>query len=251
MKKKLLLLLVFIFIIGCSSQKNSEKKEYGISKLEEKIGLNSQEIQAKISINVPDFKNSADALIKVLNKDTIAIDIFGPFGIKLGYLWSDRDSFVFLNFFQSIVYIGTPSSENFKMSAMIDLSFEDLISILRAEPIAEIDKYVKKESTDNSTIYLRRLPNSIEFIQVDDLSNNIIQYQRQDNNKETTVKVFLENYTQYEDFFLPDIIKTEVPKENGSVTFTINQRLINTLTDKIEKPNYPTSFKLIDLDKLN
>lgn len=242
--------LLVLLTIGCATTNNTKSDKSLKNKLNIKHSLLSQEINANIKINVPDFKNSANAKIKVLNKDTITIDIYGPFGVKLGYLWSDSSEFIFLNYFQSLAFKGTPSAENFRMSAMIDISFADLIAMLRAEPIADIGDYELSDNYNNKYIYARKLQNNIEFISVNE--NNLIeQYQRQNNDKETLVKVFLNKYSNYGDYALPDEIIAEIPEQNGFITFEFKNRKINTELSDMQKPKIPSSFKISDLDALN
>lgn len=252
MKKIIILFaLISLLVAACSKRNISTDAEIDKNSLSKKQGLLAQDIQATISINMPELKNSAEAQIKLQGSDTIFIDIFGPFGIKLGTLWSDRNQFVFLNYFQSYAYVGTPSAENFKMSAQIDMSFDDLISIFRAEPIADISEYEQDLSNDSNLLFKRKVNDEAEFLLVDPTNNTIKQYQRQNSSGESVLKIFLENYKNYSEFLLPDKINVNLPLENGSVTFELKKRLINTVLTNISKPELPSSFKTIDLDKLN
>lgn len=252
MKKIILLVAITLLIFTACSKKNITTGDtLPNGSLSKKIGLYSQEIQATISINMPEMKNTAEALIKLKGADTIFIDIFGPFGIKLGSLWSDKNDFVFLNYFQSYAYLGSPSAENFKMAAQIDMSFDDLMSIFRAEPVADISQYLLEDSSDSKIIYKRKVNQEIEFIIVNPLSYSISQYQRQNSSGETVLNIYLDEYKNYSEFLLPDKIIANLPLEGGAVTFELKKRLVNTLQEQIAKPALPSSFKIIDLDKLN
>jgi hypothetical protein len=149
-----------------------------------------------------------------------------------------------------LAFIGTPSAENFEMSAMIDLSFEDLISIFRAEPIADITEYETKDEINDQYVFMRKIEENAEFILVNKSNNEIMQYQRQNSRKETVLNIFLENYNQYDKFLLPDEIIANIPEQNGSVTFTFQERKVNIPLDEVKRPSIPSSFKTTDLDKL-
>ena len=165
MKKILILMFSCALILAsCAGPKSATDKKSMLKDIDKKDKLVYQEMKAKLKINFPDLKNTADAVIKLQNSDTLAIDIFGPFGVKFGKLWADKDNFIFLNYFQSVVFTGTPSAENFKTAAMIDLSFDDLTAMMRAEPIADFSEYSIIEENETTTLFGRKVGNIAEFI---------------------------------------------------------------------------------------
>ncbi len=72
-----------------------------------------------------------DALAR--SRDSLKIGLTGPFSIPVGALSATRESFLFYNAQEGTAYEGRPDRETFAKLMMIDLDYEQMVSMIRGE----------------------------------------------------------------------------------------------------------------------
>ncbi|MEO5928307.1 MAG: DUF4292 domain-containing protein [Candidatus Kapaibacterium sp.] len=72
-----------------------------------------------------------EALIR--SRDSLRIDLVGPFAVPLGSLSSTPDQFTFFSVEEGVAIDGAPNRETFGKMLMIDMDYNEMVSMLRGE----------------------------------------------------------------------------------------------------------------------
>jgi len=107
-----------------------------------------------------------DALVR--GRDSLKINLVGPFGIPVGALSATPSEFLFFNAQEGEAIEGVPDRETFGKLMMLDLEFDEMASMLRGElpRIPEPGTYTAEED-DGVMHYTVRKGHSIERFDVD------------------------------------------------------------------------------------
>lgn len=257
MKKHFILLLVFAIISSCSTTQKTKRidlpqKYEATDILINKVDLEYINAYAKFSAEVNGSSQSFAGRYRLAGQDSISMDIFGPFGIAVGRLYSSSDLFLFHNIFENSAYEGIPSAKNFQRTAQINVSFADLIAIVRAEPLNDPDEYKLFDLDTNKNIAIYQNIEKKRYIELIKYSFNegaITQYQRKTSDGSLYLKVSLQNYMLYKNWRLPETIVFEFPLNNSKLEMNIKEMTINTYDGKPFSFSLPSGIEKINLDK--
>lgn len=72
-----------------------------------------------------------DAIMR--GRDSMKINLIGPFGVPLGAMSATEEQFIFLNAQEGVALEGRPDRETFGKLLMINLEYGEMISMLRGE----------------------------------------------------------------------------------------------------------------------
>jgi len=125
--------VVVSFFYGCSSTTTSETIEIlPADRLVKKLEANRRKIRSfegsgTLTINTPDFTNSASFNVVMVKPDSIYLTIMGPFGIELAQALVTKRAFTFYETLSNTVYMGEMNDDVLRNILRIDLSFSDLL----------------------------------------------------------------------------------------------------------------------------
>lgn len=241
--------LIFM-MVACSSGKqlagDSAKSENDLFKRAE---LKNIEMEASATFDFKDFQNSAFTKLKVANRDSVSLTVNGPFGIVVGKLYSTRDKFLFVNYLENLVFVGSPTAENIERTARIHISYEDMIAIFRNEATQDFAKYTIVSQKDDQIIYMAKTKEQFsEFVVYSKKEAAIVQYQRKDKENKLILNVFCQDFKKNGSFNLPNKIVFKFPEVEGSVTYDISSIVVNEAFNKPFKFEYSKNAKKIELD---
>lgn len=107
-----------------------------------------------------------DALVR--GRDSLKINLVGPFGVPVGALSATPSEFLFFNAQEGEAIEGTPDRETFGKLMMLDLEFDEMASMLRGElPRIPAPGTYTAEEVDGVMRYTVRKGHSVERFAVD------------------------------------------------------------------------------------
>jgi outer membrane lipoprotein-sorting protein len=129
-----IVLLSFLFLFGCSSEKEitTTEKLIPANRLIKKLEGNRRKIKTfegsgTIHIKSEKFTGKTSFQILIKKPDSIKISIYGPFGIDIAHGLFSKNNFMFYDVLKNRVFIGENSDDVLNKMFKIDLSFEELI----------------------------------------------------------------------------------------------------------------------------
>lgn len=251
MKTYILLLIISISLISCSSVKNtSDTSINNITFPERNNQFKNLSIKSSISAAMKDQSMMASANIMIAQMDSISMNLFGPFGIPFGKLYAIKEYVLFYNIMTNQVLEGKPTPENMKTAVFLPLSYEDFIRLIRCETPGEPKEFVFEKNLNDDELLFKNSQNSkyIEFAVLSKSNKVITQYQRKDNDGTLLLHVFYMNYTKNNgiDFAQKQLYK--FPELDVNLTLDITDLKINPVFDKPFSFSIPANIDRIKLE---
>ncbi len=128
------IVITFLFN-GCSSTTVTQQNEVEIlpaDRLVKKLEANRRKIRkfegtGTISINSPQFNNSANFQVILQKPDSVYLVVFGPFGIELANILIAKKEFIFYDALSNTAYRGEANTSVLKEIFKIDIALNDLV----------------------------------------------------------------------------------------------------------------------------
>lgn len=138
-----------------------------------------------------------DALVR--GRDSLKITLIGPFGVPVGALSATPDAFLFLDAQQGDAYEGRPDRESFGKLLMMELEYEEMISMLRGElpRFPEPGTYTAVK-TDDIITYEVRTPRTLERFTIDIEDATLQNYSRARLTGDATQEELAITYSDYQ-----------------------------------------------------
>lgn len=130
------MLVVFGLLPGCVPSKPTEEVEIlAADRLVIKLETNRRKIKTfegngTISVETPQFSNSASFRVIVAKPDSVFLAINGPFGIELATALITKKNFQFYNAMGNTLYRGQTDNDLLREIFRINISFTDLMDAL-------------------------------------------------------------------------------------------------------------------------
>lgn len=238
-RSALIVLLGFLFLFGCSSEKEitTTEKLIPANRLIKKLEGNRRKIKTfegsgTIHIKSEKFTGKTSFQILIKKPDSIKISIYGPFGIDIAHGLFSKNNFMFYDVLKNRVFIGENSNDVLKKMFKIDLSFEELIDAfagavnltdkLRTEPSG----YEVLEDIYNLT-YIDKSENkkNIYRITKDDLK--ITEYLVSTLSNEELLLGEYSKFENFEDVEIPMALLIRNRSENQSINIDYKKIKVN------------------------
>lgn len=251
MKKVIFYLFALLSVItSCRTIKHEEKQPYTEKLLLEKKQIAFLKIKADFEVNFPDFSQNFSSEIRIAGNDSLLITIFGPFGMTVGKLYADANDFVFYNVFENVVIKGKSDEKSFEKAIRFNLNFNDFLSILKNEPLGDINFYRIYENKNDTILFIKIEDNYIDFIMFSVIQNGILRYERKNMLDEKIFDVVCKNFEKTEFGNFAKYISINIPKDKGKINIGIEQIEINDTQVKSLpfKFSTPSKTKYIVID---
>jgi len=134
-----------------------------------------------------------EALIR--SRDSLRIDLTGPFAIPVGALSATQDAFLFFNVQEGEAIEGRPDRETFGKLMGLNLNYDEMVSMLRGElpRFPEAGSYTA-EWSDGEVTYSVTGPEMTERFTVDTADVAVLRYSRSRIEGERPVEEFAITY---------------------------------------------------------
>lgn len=138
-----------------------------------------------------------DALVR--GRDSLRINLVGPFGVPVGALSATRDQFLFFNAQEGEAIEGIPDRETFGKLMQLELEYNEMISMLRGElpRIPEPGSY-QAEERDDMMHYTVRTARGVESFTIDIDEQAVTGYRRMIGSGSQAVEEFSVTYRDFQ-----------------------------------------------------
>lgn len=209
------------------------------------------QVEADISITVNDVTNTANCLMQMAGRDSLSMEITGPFGISVARLFSDKEYFLFHDILQSRAIEGKPSREQLSEVTFMPLSFEDYASLFRAEPPGDARSFTLVDTfSDSSKVLYKRStdPLATEFVLCNKANGTIIEYQRKNKKGIVELSMKYDNYSMVNNIFMPSIVVLSSPSRGLSMKVSAQSIIVNSAIPTTMRFSLPSSITPLRMD---
>ena len=194
--------------------------------------LQSVELEAGLSVTIQGETNSAECSMKIGGRDSLSMEISGPFGISVARLFADKQYFLFHDMLQGRAIEGIPSQEQLSEVTFMPLSFDDYASLLRAEPPGDPLTFTLVDTFIDSTklLYKRSISGkTMEFILCSKENGIIKEYQRKNQDGTIELAMIYDGYTLIDGISMPAIVTLSAPVRGLQMTVSAEKITLNGL----------------------
>jgi len=213
--------------------------------------LNYMKVEAEMSITVNETTNGANCLMQMAGRDSLVMEISGPFGISVARLFSSSQFFLFHDILQGRAIQGKPTRETLSDVTFLPLSFDDYASLFRAEPPGNIASFSLVETYSDSVklLFKRTIDaTATEFLLCNKFDGTIKEYQRK--NKEGIIELSMvyDQYSTVNGIAMPTIVSLNSPLRGVSVTITAQNISVNEAIPPVMRFPLPNSITPLRMD---
>jgi outer membrane lipoprotein-sorting protein len=217
----LTLLVLSLVGYGCRTTSSSLHTTFAVSpaKVREIVRDHQQSIrtmkcEGQISLESAEISQSGSFHLVVKKPDSVLIILQGPFGIKVGSALVTRQNFLFYNSLQNKLISGETSSDNLSRTLHIQVSFDDLVSLLAGGEFLEEDKRDpdQQELEGESMIFKYISSKSSRSYWIDPETSRIQKIQHYDAKRKLIREEQFTNFDETNTFTTPYTIRlTHIP----------------------------------------
>lgn len=213
--------------------------------------LKSIEMNADLTVTMQGQTNNAQCEFIMLGKDSLSMHITGPFGFSVAKLFASSEYFLFLDNLQGRAIEGIPNADNLSKVTFIPLSFNDYLSLLRAEIPGNAAEYIRlSDYADSNSILYKRLNSlgGIEFVLCSKTDGLIKQYQRKNAEGITEISVVYSGYQKYDSVMIPKNVTLSVPTKEIIMKIEAQDIKINNNISTAMRFKVPSSINILKME---
>ncbi len=213
--------------------------------------LKSIEMNADLTVTMQGQTNNAQCEFIMLGKDSLSMHITGPFGFSVAKLFASSEYFLFLDNLQGRAIEGIPNADNLSKVTFIPLSFNDYVSLLRAEIPGNAAEYIRLSDYADSNSILYKKPHSlggIEFVLCSKTDGLIKQYQRKNAEGITEISVIYSGYQQYDSIMIPKNVTLSVPTKEIILKIEAQNIKVNNNISTAMRFKVPSSINILKME---
>ncbi len=213
--------------------------------------LKSIEMNADLTVTMQGQTNNAQCEFIMLGKDSLSMHITGPFGFSVAKLFASSEYFLFLDNLQGRAIEGIPNADNLSKVTFIPLSFNDYVSLLRAEIPGNAAEYIRLSDYADSNSILYKKPHSlggIEFVLCSKTDGLIKQYQRKNAEGITEISVIYSGYQQYDSIMIPKNVTLSVPTKEILMKIEAQNIKVNKNISTAMRFKVPSSINILKME---
>jgi len=213
--------------------------------------LKSIEMNADLTVTMQGQTNNAQCEFIMLGKDSLSMHITGPFGFSVAKLFASSEYFLFLDNLQGRAIEGIPNADNLSKVTFIPLSFNDYVSLLRAEIPGNAAEYIRLSDYADSNSILYKKPHSlggIEFVLCSKTDGLIKQYQRKNAEGITEISVIYSGYQQYDSIMIPKNVTLSVPTKEILMKIEAQIIKVNNNISTAMRFKVPSSINILKME---
>ncbi|GMU86494.1 MAG: hypothetical protein AMXMBFR48_17360 [Ignavibacteriales bacterium] len=252
-----LMLIIFGLIPGCVPSKPTEEVEIlAADRLVVKLEANRRKIKSfegngTISVQSPQFSNSASFRVMVAKPDSVFLAINGPFGIELANALITKKDFQFYNAMGNTLYRGQTDNDLLREIFRINISFTDLMDALVGSVnltdrlYKTPDDYNYNQNQYDITYNDKETGSKIKYI-VDMRDLGIREFVINSGEGNELLKGVYSGFKMFEQVPVPQNIRVMNKKDSQEITIEYKEMKVNQPGVKIQF-SYPEDADIIDL----
>jgi len=232
MKKYLLFVLSFAFLVSCSSPRYILDKEVvSFNELLKNIQNDQDKLETlsgscRISVDTFEFSGTFYANIFYNNQDSLLLDASGPFGINVGKMFIGKKRFIFLNNMTNQFYTGTKSEIETQNFLQFPIKIDELTGLVVARDEIKNMKIINY-TIENNSFFIHGQNGTNQYnIVIDNQNGHIKKIEYIFEDKVVLIKEY-DKFVQLNGQYFPKFIKLTKPEEKQSISLYYDKVNLN------------------------
>lgn len=227
--------LLVAVLDGCSAAKHAAVDRS--MPLEELVGrlrardasITTLKGSGTLTVESPEASGSGAFAVELRKPDSLRLDFWGPFGIRLGTLAASRDSFLFYNWHESRLTAGRPDQQTFASVLRLKIRYEQILDGFTGAFLTGSADPASWDLTTGDQSYLlrhRRRGGTEEYTIGPD-GRVVTGYRLLDSLGSPQIIAMAEDLDD-EAIVMPRLIRIVLPKERQSISIAYDDVTLNT-----------------------
>ncbi len=226
--------LASVFLAGCTATQNINREFYSAAEFQKYFenrvtGIKTFSGSGSITIETPEFSNSANFNLKIKKPDSLKIELAGPFGISVGTVMMSRQNFVFFNSIENRAVKGTIDSNFLSSLINMPITFDEILDIFTGSYFYSATDYATAEMSVNEDYYLIRnyYGSTINEVWIDKKKLNVTKLLEIGNDRKIDLEALAKSYENISGIEVPGWVRIIFPKQRRSITIAYDNININ------------------------
>lgn len=225
---------VSVLLAGCSSTQNIYREFNSAAEFQEYFGTRVSGIKTfsgsgSLTIETPEFSNSANFKLSIKKPDSLKIELTGPFGISVGTLMMSRHNFVFFHGIENRSVKGKTDSNFLSSIVNMPISFDEILNIFTGSYFYSATDYSNAEMNSNEAYYLIRNnhESTVKEIWIDRKTINVTKLLEIGKDRTIDLDASAKSYENISGIEVPNWVRIIFPKQKRSLTIAYDNIKVN------------------------
>jgi outer membrane lipoprotein-sorting protein len=204
--------------------------------------------RGKLTIETPRFAYTADSRVIFKGPDSLYIRLEAIFGIDIGWLFADRDSFTAFTPFTNSYFAGSTDSLKFGPLANFDMTYDRLIQTLTGLATVPELQDGRLERSDKKMILSGVLGGSFLTYWIDPAKGVVTKVEMKDQESQVLLLGEFQRFVKLSGIYLPRTIRMQRPQQQEAITLFYENLEVNKRVSKKDfKTRIPESASKMTL----
>ncbi|MDI6802629.1 MAG: DUF4292 domain-containing protein [Bacteroidota bacterium] len=227
-------LLASLLLVGCSATQNIKREFNSAAEFQDYFENRISGIQTfigsgSLTIETPEFSNSANFKLSIKKPDSLRIELAGPFGISVGTLMMSRQNFVFFNGIENRSVKGKTDSNLLRSIINMPITFDEILDIFTGSYFYSATDYANAEMNTNEDYYLIRNnhESTVKEIWIDRKKLNVTKLLNIGKDRTIDLEASAKSYENISGVEVPNWVRIIFPKQKRSLTIAYDNIKVN------------------------
>ncbi|MDP2209777.1 MAG: DUF4292 domain-containing protein [Bacteroidota bacterium] len=227
-------LLASVLFVGCSATQNISREFNSAAEFEEYFenrvgGIKTFSGSGSLTIETPEFSNSANFKLNIKKPDSLRLELAGPFGISVGTLMMSRQNFVFFNGIENRSVKGKTDSNLLSSIINMPITFDEILNIFTGSYFYSATDYANAEMNTNEEYYLIRNnhESTSKEIWIDKKNLNVTKLLNIGKDRKIDLEATAKSYEKVSGIEVPNWVRIIFPKQKRSLTIAYDNIKVN------------------------
>lgn len=223
-----------MLLVGCSATKNISREFISAIEFQEYFenrvsGIKTFSGSGSLTIETPEFSNSANFVLNIKKPDSLKIELAGPFGISVGTLLMSRHNFVFFNSIENRSVKGKTDSNFLSSIVNMPITFDEILNIFTGSYFYSSTDFANAEMNTNEDYYLIRNnhESTTKEIWIDRKTINVKKLLEIGKNRTIDLEASAKSYENISGIEVPNWVRIIFPKQKRSLTIAYDNIKVN------------------------
>ena len=181
--------------------------------------------QGRLIVETPQQSYNATSTVVIKKPDSVFIKVEAAFGIDIGWMFTDRNSYIIYTPYQNLYYTGPVDSLNLRNFLSFDLTFEKLLQTLTGMVLIE-DIPDLRLTRDNNKLLLTGNQGKLRYW-VDPMQGVVTRVEKRDERNRLLQLEEYQRYTVIKNVHIPRTIRIQRPRQREALTLFYTRLEVN------------------------
>lgn len=203
--------------------------------------------KGKIDFNLPNLTFSAQLEAKIVAEDSATMSFYGPMGVLLAKVYSNKEHFQYYDVFNNWAVVGTPTREKIYEASQVPLCFVDFVRLFKGQLLFPLDSMKNSQLEGGKRLFSYKGKNFVDFFLVDS-TDKLVQFQKKSFDDKVLLNILYPEYVSKGELLFPKRYLMGIEERKGTISVVIEKLEFDFDTTKPFSFNIPKSVEIFEFN---